>query len=298
MSEDNLIHEEKEKVIIDKNEEVIVIPKTTFNYVIVAVTFLIVGIAVGYFGLDKGSDDISVTINEDQLREVLVNVLEDSELNFGGTGNNSDRFELVDDDPYLGDADAPIVIVEFSDFFCTFCKRHFDQTFVPLLENYGEHIRYVYRDFAQLTAESAPAAAAAQCAFEQGAFWDFHNEFFDNQNSLERDFYISTAETFGLDIDEYTACLDEGRYNEEVAIDQLDGTLEGVRGTPGFFINGQFISGAQPYPIFERLIQKELKQAGISFEIADAEIPAETTSESDAEATEESADDSNADSGT
>lgn len=290
MSEDNLMHEEKEKVVVDKNEEVLVIPKTIFNYIIVAVTFLIVGIVVGYFGLDKGSDDISVTINEDQLREVLVNVLEDSNLNFG-SGADNDRFELVDDDPYLGDADAPIVIVEFSDFFCTFCKRHFDQTFVPLLENYGEHIRYVYRDFAQLTAESAPAAAAAQCAFEQGAFWDFHNEFFNNQNSLGRDFYISTAETFDLDIDDYTACLDEGRYTEEVSIDQLDGTLEGVRGTPGFFINGQFISGAQPYPIFERLIQKELKQAGISYELAGEGVSAEVTSDSDAEATEESTDD-------
>ena len=87
-------------------------------------------------------------------------------------------FALVDDDPYIGNEDAPIVIVEFSDFFCSFCKRHFDQTLTPILENYGDYIRYVYRDFAQLTAESQPAAAAAECADEQGVFWDFHNDFF------------------------------------------------------------------------------------------------------------------------
>ena len=172
------------------------------------------------------------------------------------------------------------MIVEFSDFFCTFCKRHFDQTFVPLLENYGEHIRYVYRDFAQLTPESQPAAIAAECADEQDAFWDFHNAFFSNQQILERDFYLSTAEQFGLDMDEFTSCLEENRYLEEVQIDALDGQLEGVRGTPGFFVNGEFVSGALPYSFFERLIQKELTQAGISYEIPEP-------SESDDQETEE-----------
>jgi len=286
VSEQNINSEEKSKPSADKSDEVIVVSKVTFNYIIIAITFLVVGIAIGVFGLDAGQDKVNVTINEDQLREVLVSVLEDTTLNLGG-GTTSDRFALVDDDPYIGTEDAPIVIVEFSDFFCTFCKRHFDQTFTPILENYGEHIRYVYRDYAQLTPESQPAAIAAQCANEQGAFWDFHNEFFNNQQSLGRDFYIATAEQFGLNVDDYTACLDDNRYLEEVQIDLLDGQLEGVRGTPGFFVNGQFLSGAQPYQLFERLIQKELTQAGISFQLNDsvdtteAEIQGEEPAETD-----------------
>ena len=286
MSEQNLSPQEKNKPAVDKSDEVIVMSKVTFNYIIIAITFLVVGIAIGLFGLNGEKANTSAVIDEDQLREVLVSVLNDSNLNLGG-GTASDRFALVDDDPYMGEEDAPIVIVEFSDFFCTFCKRHFDQTFIPLLENYGQYIRYVYRDYAQLTPESQPAAIAAQCANEQGAFWDFHNDFFNNQQALGRDFYIATAEKFGLNIEDYTACLDDNRYFDEVQIDLLDGQLEGVRGTPGFFVNGQFLSGAQPYQLFERLIQKELTQAGISYQL---NVPVDTSdANSEAESTTEAA---------
>ena len=205
--------------------------------------------------------------DEAQLRAVIASVLEEASLNAPDDG--PDRFALVDDDPYLGDVDAPVVIVEFSDFFCSFCKRHFDQTFSPLLENYGQHIRYVYRDFARLSPESPAAAAAAQCAFQQGKFWETHSSFFANQSELGRDFYLETAEANGLDMDDYRACLEENRYQNEVEIDGLDGQLAGVRGTPGFFINGQILSGAQPYSIFERMVQRELDKAGVDYRVAE-----------------------------
>lgn len=268
----------------NKNDEVATVSRVTLNYILIGITFFMVGILIGMFGLGGGGGNVNVTINEDDLRDVLISVLEDPtlELNIASGGSaeetGPDRYALVDTDPYIGNEEAPIVIVEFSDFFCSFCKRHFDQTFVPLLENYGEHIRYVYRDFAQLTPESTPAAMAAECANEQGAFWDFHNEFFNNQQSLGRDFYIATAEKFELDVDAYTACLDEERYLDEVDIDRLDGQLEGVRGTPGFFVNGQFISGAQPYALFERIIQRELRQQGISLS-TDQAVPEEEVTE-------------------
>ena len=83
--------------------------------------------------------DQAVMVDEAQIRAIIKSVLDEREAG-AATAEESDRFALVDDDPYLGDAEAPIVIVEFSDFFCTYCKRHFDQTFTPLLENYGEHI--------------------------------------------------------------------------------------------------------------------------------------------------------------
>lgn len=285
MSQQNLPPDEqneKTKVSVDKSQEMVVISKTTLNYILVGFTFLMIGIVIGYFGLDKGSDDVNVSINEDQLRDVMISVLEDTEFNFAGAETvNDERFDLVDDDPYIGDEDAPVVIVEFSDFFCTYCKRHFDQTLTPILENYGQYVRYVYRDFAQLTPESEPAAIASQCAHEQGEFWDFHSEFFSNQSELGYDFYIETAKKYDLDVEAYTACIDEARYADEVGVDRLDGMLEGVQGTPGFFVNGQFISGAQPYAIFERIIQKELRQAGISFDL-DTESADNTESDSGA----------------
>ena len=136
---------------------------------------------------------------------------------------------------------------------------------MPLLENYGQHIRYVYRDFPRLTEESPAAAAAAQCAFEQGKFWEFRAAFFENQAALGLEFYLQTAKEFELDLEAYSVCLAENRYLGEVEIDGLDGQLAGVRGTPGFFINGQILSGAQPYSIFEHLVQRELDKAGIDY---------------------------------
>ena len=237
----------------------------TLNTLLIAALCFALGLFVGSATLQPIEDESAVRVDEAQLRAVVQSVLEQYQFAAPAPEEGPDRFAMVDDDPYLGEEDAPVVIVEFSDFFCSYCKRHFDLTFAPLLENYGQYIRYVYRDFARLTEESTPAAVAAQCAFEQGAFWDFRATFFANQGELGRDFYIQTAETYELDVAEYTACIDENRYLNEVDIDGLDGQLAGVRGTPGFFINGQILSGAQPYSIFERMVQRELDKAGIDY---------------------------------
>ena len=240
------------------------------NYVLIAIVFLFVGVFIAEYALVEETEPEAVQVDEAQLRRIIQSVLDESDFSQPIVEEGPGRFELVDDDPYLGEVDAPVVIVEFSDFFCSYCKRHFDMTFTPLLENYGQYIRYVYRDFARLTAESTPAAAAAQCAFEQGKFWEFHNDFFSNQQALGRDFYIETADKHGLELDRFIACLDDGAYVNEVEFDGLDGQLAGVRGTPGFFINGQILSGAQPYSIFERMVQRELDKAGIEFAVAAA----------------------------
>ena len=232
------------------------------RYVLIAVAFFVFGLVLGR-ATQPADESGPVAFDEAQLRAVVASVMEERAQEAADAA--VDRFALVDDDPYLGETDAPIVIVEFSDFFCSYCKRHFDQTFAPLLEHYGQHIRYVYRDFARLTPESTSAAAAAQCAFEQGKFWAFHTDFFENQDELGRDFYMQSAERHELDMEQFTACLDEGRYVDEVEIDGLDGQLAGVRGTPGFFINGQILSGAQPYSIFKRMVQRELDKAGIAY---------------------------------
>ncbi|MYD09456.1 MAG: thioredoxin domain-containing protein [Chloroflexi bacterium] len=239
-------------------------PSKILSYVVVAAACYLLGLVVGGGSLNAPDEAAAVKVDEAQLRAVILSVLEERDL-AAADDTAPDRFALVDDDPYLGAEDAPVVIVEFSDFFCTYCKRHFDQTFAPLLESYGQHIRYVYRDFARLTPESGPASEAAQCAFEQGKFWEFRADFFSNQEALGRDFYLETAAAHELDIEAFTACLDDRRYLDEVEIDGLDGQLAGIRGTPGFFINGQILSGAQPYAIFERMTQRELDMAGIDY---------------------------------
>ena len=255
--------ESNETIQSDKRDSAAGISRVWLNYLVIAAFFLIIGVLIGKAVFETPAEQ-AVMVDEAQLRAIIESVLVERDSG-AAADKESDRFALVDDDPYLGDEDAPIVIVEFSDFFCTYCKRHFDQTFAPLLENYGGYIRYVYRDFARLTPESTPAAAAAQCAFAQGKFWEFHGAFFEKQDELGYDFYLQTAEEYELDIEEYTACLDEGRYVGEVDIDGFDGQIAGVRGTPGFFINGQILSGAQPYSIFERMIQRELDKADIDY---------------------------------
>lgn len=235
------------------------------NGLIICALCFSLGFLLGQSTTRNKLEETRAPLDEAQMRAIIATALAEQASAAQPADDGSDRFALVDDDPYLGAVDAPVVIVEFSDFFCVYCKRHFDQTFVPLLENYGEYIRYVYRDFARLTPESAPAAIAAHCAFAQGKFWEFHSAFFDNQDALGRDFYMQTAADKQLDAEAYADCLDSDSALDEVEIDGLDGQLAGVQGTPGFFINGQVLSGAQPYRIFERMIQRELDKAGIDY---------------------------------
>ena len=106
----------------------------------IALVCLVIGVLIGK-ALFEAPPNQAVSVDEAQLRAIIESVLNERDAG-AATAEDNDRFALVDDDPYLGEEDAPIVIVEFSDFFCGYCKRHFDQTFAPLLENYGQYIRY------------------------------------------------------------------------------------------------------------------------------------------------------------
>ncbi|MCB9453911.1 MAG: DsbA family protein [Anaerolineaceae bacterium] len=164
----------------------------------------------------------------------------------------------ADDDPYVGAVDAPVEIVEFSDFNCTYCNRFYNETLSQVLETYGDQVRFVYRDFPILAQSSVTAALAAQCAFEQGDFWDYHNVLFDNRGNFSREQLIGYAETLGLNIDQFTNCLDNQQYQAEIVADFQDAQALGIRGTPAFFVNGRFISGAQPFAVFASAIDAEL----------------------------------------
>ena len=126
----------------------------------------------------------------------------------------------TDGDPSIGPADAPITIVEFSDYQCPYCQAWYQQTFDQLMANYPGKILFVYRDLPLPGhPESLPAAEAANCAGEQGAYWKFHDDLFSGQYSLGRAAYEQYASDLGLDTAAFTACLDDHRYQAEVKAD-------------------------------------------------------------------------------
>ncbi|MCU0476371.1 MAG: DsbA family protein [Anaerolineae bacterium] len=176
----------------------------------------------------------------------------------------SETAALVDNDPFFGAEDAPVTIVEFSDFYCGFCGRFATQTLPQLQEVYGDKVRFVYRDMPIIGGQaSLDAAIAANCAHEQGQFWEFHNLIFENNAARDRAAFVGFATELGLDVAAYETCLDDPAQRNEVTLDLLDGQGLGITGTPAFYINGRFVSGAQPFETFALLIDTELAKLGV-----------------------------------
>jgi len=170
------------------------------------------------------------------------------------------RLEVsTDDDPSLGPADAPITIVEFSDYNCPYCEKWHVETFQPLMAAYPDQIRFVYRDFPITSQESMAAAQVAQCAGEQDAYWSFHDSLLSGGLELGREAYEQYATRLGLNVEALLGCLDSGKYNDEVEADARYAAGLGVSGTPTFFINGLPLVGAQPLSEFQALIDSELQ---------------------------------------
>jgi protein-disulfide isomerase len=164
----------------------------------------------------------------------------------------------VDDDASRGPKDAPITIVEFSDYQCPYCARG-EESITQVLQKYGDKVRVVYRDYPLSFHQNAEIAAiGAECAEEQGKFWEMHGAMFANQQKLAAADLVETAAGIGLNKDEFKACLDSGKYREEVQKDFKEGASYGVTGTPAFFINGVMVTGAQPPEAFYKIIDREL----------------------------------------
>lgn len=168
-------------------------------------------------------------------------------------------------DPARGPEKAPVTIVEFSDFQCPFCKRYVDETLPLILATYGDRVRYVFRDFpvAELHPQAQKAAEAAQCAAEQGKFWEYHDRLFQNQGALDLPALEASAKALGLNEAAFASCLEGGKYAQAVQKDFADGRSYGVTGSPTFFINGRKLVGAQPYPTFQKLIDDSLATASV-----------------------------------
>lgn len=172
------------------------------------------------------------------------------------------RYDIPIDalDPVFGPADAPVTIVEYADFQCPYCVRHFEQTLPLLMERYGDQVRFVFKNFPlnSIHPDADSAAQAAECANEQGKFWEYHDLLFGGTLGLGQAAYEGYAEQLSLDVAALTACLDEGRYAEAVNADLQEGQQFGVSSTPTFFINGIALVGAYPFDTFASIIDYEL----------------------------------------
>lgn len=191
-----------------------------------------------------------------------------------GVPSANERVEIkIEGAPILGEKNAPVTIVEFSDYQCPFCRKFWQDTLPSIQKDYINtgKVKLVYKDFPLGFHPGAiPYAEAARCAKEKGgdqAYFKMHDKIFEEQTKLDGGTVKSTieypgdetlkkwAKDVGYDIG---SCLDSGKYKSEVQKDLSEGSSAGVQGTPGFFVNGKLISGAQPYSVFKQAIDSEL----------------------------------------
>jgi len=185
----------------------------------------------------------------------------------------------VDDDPFIGSEDAPVTIIEFSDYQCPFCRKFWTETLPSLKSEYIDtgKVKFVYRDFplASLHPMATPSAEAAECVRDVAggsdeAYFAYHDKIFEEQNILDSGSprgpvrstvtYTTTdlktwAQEIGYDID---SCFDSGKFKSEVQKDLADAQSAGGQGTPYFLVNGNPLSGAYPFSTFQQIIEAEL----------------------------------------
>jgi protein-disulfide isomerase len=172
------------------------------------------------------------------------------------------RVDVAATGPAKGPANAPVTIVEFSDFQCPFCSR-LTPTLKQVEEKYGNKVRLVFRQYPLPFHQNAQKAAEASlCAADQGKFWELHDAMFGNQSELGVDQLKAKAASLGLNADKFNKCLDSGEKAAAIQDDIKAGSAAGVSGTPAMFINGRFINGAVPIDNLTTVIDDELRRAG------------------------------------
>jgi predicted DsbA family dithiol-disulfide isomerase len=163
--------------------------------------------------------------------------------------------------PSKGPENAPVTIVEFSDFECPYCGGMFP-TLQQVMKTYSQQVRLVYRQFplTNIHRYAQKAAEASLCAHEQGKFWEFHDSMFANQRELSIADLKQRAVDMKLDTAAFNQCLDSSRHATAIQVDIQEGSRHGVTGTPALFINGRLLSGNQPYAEIQQVIEDELQR--------------------------------------
>ncbi|NIP29614.1 MAG: thioredoxin domain-containing protein [Candidatus Dadabacteria bacterium] len=176
----------------------------------------------------------------------------------------------IDDDPVKGDKNAPITIVEFSDYQCPYCRKFHTQVLPKIEEEYINtgKVRYIFRDFPLGFHKLAiPASVAANCAGEQGKYWVLNDFLFDNPSKLDNESVLEAAKSLDLDYNKFEACLKDNNHEKEINKDLSDGKSYGVRGTPSIFLGksgkgkeftGLYLRGFRPFEFYKAEIDKLL----------------------------------------
>jgi len=227
-----------------------------FLTLILVVALVVTAFFVGKFS-EKAKDNESVgnqpVAQEQEKGPVVLGAADFKEIVEGGAA-------------FKGNKNASVTIVEFSEYECPFCKHYVDETYGQILEEYGDDIYYVFRDYplpfhkhAQETAE------AARCAGDQNSYWPIHDMLFEERDEWVEETKITTilvdyAKNLGLNTQTFNSCLSSGKYTQAVEDDLALGNKVGVSGTPSFFINGVMLVGAQPFESFKTLIETELSK--------------------------------------
>ena len=258
-----------------KTTEDITIKKSTYNNMIKG---MIAAIAIATFigGYTLGDMDNSASLSTEEIKEII------SEINSNALPQPTQqaaptaipKYDVsYEGNPMIGDPNAPIIMIEFSDFQCPFCSRFHEQTLPAIMENYIDtgKVKFVYRDLPLSFHPNAnPASIAAECANEQGKFWEYHDVLFQKQSqwqSLASEDFTTNAKQFATDIGlesaSFESCLSSSEVASKVSQDTRDASILGATGTPTFFIGTEkdgFIKlvGAQPFATFQAQFDAQL----------------------------------------
>jgi protein-disulfide isomerase len=256
-----------------ENKEKITVKKSTFNGLVIGVIIL-VGVAAffaGSYTSNLNSEQITEEDLDKALSKLELKLLQDQLP----TKQAAVPVKIsADDDPIIGNPDAPITIIEFSDFQCPFCARFHTQTLPSILEEYIEQgkVKLVFRDFPiqSIHPNALPASVAAECANDQSKFREMHDMLFEKQNEWNKlettdalSLFSQYASSMEIDQETFDSCLVSGKHIPEIKKDLEDGQGYGVSGTPGFFVGNDKIGfvelkGAQPFESFKKVIDAQL----------------------------------------
>lgn len=236
-----------EKITPTPRAETITLKRSHFYMILVVLAFGI-GVLVGYIAGSRTATTVVAQQPAVQANNAAQPQAVPQRVNVSTDGY-----------PSLGPADAPITIVEFSDFQCPYCRKFYEDTYRALLDAYPGKIRFVYRNFplTSIHPEAFPSAQAAMCANDQNAFWDYHDKLFSSAD-LGQSVYVQYASDLGLDMDKFQSCLSNGAHDAEITSDSNYALSIGVGSTPTFFVNGYKVEGAYPLDYFKQVIDQEL----------------------------------------
>ncbi len=226
------------------------------------VAALIIGasIVAGTFLIRSAIDDASVEIAalRGALEAGAPEPREERQARPGQPEPNRRYSVKTEGSPLRGNPDAQLAIVSFMDFECPYCRR-VNETMERIEEEYGDRVRIVFKHLPLTGHARAPAAhAAAEASHRQGRFWEMHDRIFASPREMSPEKYVEYAQEIGLDVERFRRDVASSEVKRRVAGDLAEAATLGVTGTPSFFVNGRFLSGAQPYEVFQALIDEEL----------------------------------------